>query len=79
MNNNILLSEERYNRFKAGHPAGFIEAFANHYYDIADLILSDERLNSPFVFDIDDAIEGLNMLDAMRNSSESNTWVEVNK
>ena len=24
---------DRYNRFKAGHPAGFIEAFANIYYE----------------------------------------------
>ncbi|MFN9958632.1 MAG: gfo/Idh/MocA family oxidoreductase, partial [bacterium] len=26
----------RYNRFKAGHPAGFIEAFANYYWDVAE-------------------------------------------
>jgi hypothetical protein len=31
-----LASELRYNRFKSGHPAGFVEAFANLYYDIAD-------------------------------------------
>ena len=30
--------ENRYNRFKAGHPAGFIEAFANYYFDIARAI-----------------------------------------
>jgi len=33
----------RYNRFKAGHPAGFIEAFANHYYDIADALLEFKK------------------------------------
>jgi predicted dehydrogenase len=33
-----VMSEPRYQRFKAGHPAGFIEAFANYYADIADSI-----------------------------------------
>ncbi|RDU70617.1 gfo/Idh/MocA family oxidoreductase [Helicobacter aurati] len=28
-------NKPRYNRFKAGHPAGFIEAFANYYSDVA--------------------------------------------
>jgi predicted dehydrogenase len=31
----LVASEPRYNRFKAGHPDGFIEAFANLYTDIA--------------------------------------------
>lgn len=31
----LAASQPRYNRFKAGHPDGFIEAFANTYNDIA--------------------------------------------
>jgi predicted dehydrogenase len=31
----MVASQPRYNRFKAGHPDGFIEAFANTYNDIA--------------------------------------------
>ena len=31
-----ISNQRRYNRFKAGHPAGFVEAFANLYSDIAD-------------------------------------------
>lgn len=33
-----VLSAMRYNRFKGGHPAGFIEAFSNYYSDIATSI-----------------------------------------
>ncbi len=29
-----IASHKRYNRFKAGHPQGFVEAFANYYYDV---------------------------------------------
>ena len=32
----LILNNSRYNRYKVGHPAGFIEAFANLYFDIAD-------------------------------------------
>ena len=28
----------RYNRFKVGHPSGFIEAYANYYWDISDAL-----------------------------------------
>ncbi|MBR1692537.1 MAG: Gfo/Idh/MocA family oxidoreductase, partial [Lachnospiraceae bacterium] len=28
----------RYNRFKAGHPGGFIEAYANYYWDMHDAL-----------------------------------------
>jgi predicted dehydrogenase len=31
----VVAGDPRYNRFKAGHPDGFIEAFANTYLDIA--------------------------------------------
>lgn len=35
-----VANQDRYNRFKSGHPAGFLEAFANIYVDIADQILN---------------------------------------
>ncbi|OQY44548.1 MAG: oxidoreductase [Candidatus Parabeggiatoa sp. nov. 2] len=33
-----IAHELRYNRFKSGHPAGFLEAFANLYTDIAECL-----------------------------------------
>jgi predicted dehydrogenase len=44
-----IANEGRYNRFKAGHPAGFIEAFANIYTDFhAALVGSDGSARESF-------------------------------
>ncbi len=71
----------RYNRFKAGHPAGFIEAFANLYWDIGQSLQSYQQQGqqTPMdnVFTVDDALEGLLMLEAMTNSSQNHRWQVV--
>lgn len=58
--------EARYQRFKAGHPAGFIEAFANYYYDIADAILGED---SPFVLPLEVVEEGIRLSAAIHRSA----------
>ena len=78
---NVLVADElRYSRFKAGHPAGFIEAFANHYYDIADS-LQEFKVNgsyySPYVFDGFQARDGLEMLETMAVSAYKGTWEKI--
>ena len=76
-----LANKVRYNRFKPGHPTGFIEAFANHYYDLADSLQEFKRtgnFSSPWVFTAIDAKEGLEMLDAITTSSKNNCWQPVN-
>lgn len=75
-----IASELRYNRFKAGHPAGFIEAFANHYFDIAESLhdfKKDDKVNSPWVFGVDTAIQGLLFLEAMVRSARNKAWEQV--
>lgn len=75
-----LASAYRYNRFKVGHPSGFIEAFANLYTDIADAILAyqqDKPFKSDYVFSVDDALEGLKMLQAMSASSNKLGWIKL--
>lgn len=70
----------RYNRFKSGHPAGFIEAFANYYFDIADSLehyLGKKPYKSPYVFEYDAAKEGLLMLEAISLSAQKNIWCSV--
>ena len=65
-----IANEIRYNRFKAGHPAGFIEAFANYYFDLADDLIefkSTGKVNNEFIFGPETAREGLKMLKAMAN------------
>ena len=73
----LVANLERYNRFKAGHPAGFVEAFANYYYDIADLLLGINNNEKGYIFGIGDAIEGLKMLEAMTLSSKSKKWIQI--
>ena len=69
--------ESRYNRFKAGHPAGFIEAFANYYSDIADLILDTNNVEARYVFGLEEALEGLKMLESMTKSNMNNGWEKI--
>ena len=74
-----VASLQRYDRFKVGHPAGFIEAFANLYCDIADslshYLKTGHTMANDYVFGMDEALEGLNMLTAMTESSKSESWV----
>ena len=75
-----IANEIRYNRFKAGHPAGFIEAFANYYFDLADDLIefkSTGKVNNEFIFGPETSREGLKMLKAMAKSSNSRRWERV--
>lgn len=56
----------RYDRFKPGHPSGFIEAFANSYADVADVLTGT---GSDHVLDHDVAVEGLLLCEAISLSS----------
>ncbi|UCV24218.1 Gfo/Idh/MocA family protein [Ferribacterium limneticum] len=67
--------EARYNRFKAGHPAGFIEAFANYYFDIARAI-HDGVLNE-YTLSANVAAQGIALSDAIHLSSLSHREVRV--
>jgi predicted dehydrogenase len=58
--------EPRYQRFKAGHPAGFIEAFANYYYDVAEAIAG--RGNG-YLLPMQVVEEGLGIAEAIHQSS----------
>ncbi len=79
-NNAQVANKLRYTRFKAGHPTGFIEAFANIYFDIAKAIQQYKQTGSWYsdeVFGIDLATEGLIFLEAMVESSKSQSWEKV--
>ncbi|NWF49027.1 MAG: Gfo/Idh/MocA family oxidoreductase [Ignavibacteriaceae bacterium] len=75
-----VVNLHRYNRFKSGHPAGFIEAFANLYYDIADALhqyRESGTWKSEQVFSAELAIEGLKFFEAMIDSCKSKKWERV--
>lgn len=77
-----VAAQPRYNRFKAGHPAGFMEAFANLYVDIAEGLAAHRAGNaptSPYLFSSRDALEGLKMLQAISRSAETRQWIRIDE
>ncbi|MDF1485782.1 Gfo/Idh/MocA family oxidoreductase [Ramlibacter sp. H39-3-26] len=76
-----VASRPRYNRFKPGHPAGFVEAFANLYADIADLLQQRRQgqahPQSEYVFGANSASAGLAFLEAVTASMHSHAWQPV--
>lgn len=64
----------RYCRFKAGHPAGFIEAFANYYVDIAHSLRGEPN---DFSQGIDTALSGLIFLEKTQRSAISHQPVTL--
>ncbi|UZE97560.1 Gfo/Idh/MocA family protein [Alkalimarinus alittae] len=70
----------RYNRFKAGHPAGFIEAFANIYCDMADCYFEYKNTGtytSREVYGVSHAVEGLQLFEAIALSVKKRCWVSI--
>jgi len=74
-----IASQDRYSRFKAGHPAGFIEAFANYYCDIVSSLTeykTNKKQNSDLIFTVYDACESLKLTHAIQKSDLDKTWIK---
>jgi predicted dehydrogenase len=70
----------KYNRMKPGHPTGFVEAFANLYRDIAislHAFKNNKTIQSPYVFGVEHATDGLNLFKAAKESIRSGRWQEI--
>lgn len=75
-----LVRQLRYNRFKSGHPSGFIEAFANLYADIADQLRQHQSGSvtpNVFVYGAQESEEGLRFLEAISRSVQTRKWETV--
>lgn len=75
-----LARQLRYNRFKSGHPSGFIEAFANLYADIADQLRrhpSGDMTGNDFVYGVHESEQGLRFLEAISRSAQTRKWEAV--
>jgi predicted dehydrogenase len=72
--------ELRYNRFKAGHPSGFVEAFSNLYADIAQSLRAhlngDSKVNN-FVDGASISKEGLYFLECISTSASKNKPIDI--
>jgi predicted dehydrogenase len=78
---NVTVSNQlRYNRFKSGHPAGFIEAFGNLYVDIAeklDQYKIDKNHIIEWSYDALQATKGLEVFEAVKKSTDENRWIKL--
>jgi predicted dehydrogenase len=75
-----VASERRYQRFKMGHPAGYIEAFANLYLDIAADLTSHQAgrtFDNPYTHTAKDSLHGLQVLEALHESAAKKEWIEI--
>ena len=77
----LIANKSRYNRYRPGHPAGFIEAFANLYYDIAENLISfnKNKINkNDYTFDLDHSLRGLELFSSSCKSNNSRRWQTIN-
>ena len=77
----LVANQPRYTRFKGGHPAGFVEALANYYEDIAQS-LTAIRLNrstlttSEFAaYSFNEANYGLKFFEEISPSNKSSIYI----
>jgi predicted dehydrogenase len=77
---NCLYPDEVRERFKPGHPGGFIEAFANLYGDIGSALHEYRKTggySSPYVFGWQEAHQGLSLLEAAVKSNAQKQWADI--
>lgn len=72
----VEAGESRYNRFKSGHPTGFIEALANYYQDIKFEEM-ESTSKSEYVLTQNNALNGMRFLSAMNDSVTKLNWVTL--
>ena len=68
-----------YNRMTPGHPAGFIESFANLYNDIADELdaFNNTKAETQYVFGFRHAEKGINLLHSASISNHKKEWINI--
>ena len=75
-----MLPNKLYSRMTPGHPAGFIESFANLYNDIAnslDSFHNDKPYISKYVYDFNHAKNGIILLHCASLSNQNKQWVAI--
>lgn len=75
--NLTVANQRRYNRFKPGHPAGFIEALANLYTDIHSYFIDPCNNLNQYIYSASHSAEALTFLEAMSQSSSTHSWETI--
>ena len=63
-----------------GHPAGFIESFANLYSDIADSLQNfkqHKKYTNQYVYSFHHAFEGIKLLHTASVSNQKKEWIKI--
>ena len=66
-----------YNKFKPGHPGGFVEALSNYYFDIAEYCSNPSAKSKEEIFGLKESIEGLKMFHALSQSFVQAKWISI--
>lgn len=69
-----ISSQKRFNRFKPGHPDGFIESLSNYYEDVSNDLVMRKNENT---YGIQQSKECMLLLRAIHQSSNEQKWVSV--
>ena len=67
----------RATRLPAGHPEGFIEAFATLYADFADVVAGVEGVMNGLLPGIDDGLRSMRFIDAAVRSLDARAWTAL--
>ena len=63
-------------RIPAGHPEGYLEAFATLYREAAEVIASPDKPHS--TISIQDGLDGVRFIDACQRSSlDRASWIDI--
>jgi len=76
-----MIPNPLYNRMTPGHPAGFIESFANLYNDIAnslDKFYKEEVYTSSYVYGFTHAKNCIKLLYGASVSNKEKQWININ-
>jgi predicted dehydrogenase len=75
-----MINNPLYNRMTPGHPAGFIESFANLYNDIADALdhfNNNKKYANKYVYSLTHATNGMNLLHKASVSNNDKQWIDL--
>ena len=75
-----MLVNPLYHRMTPGHPAGFIESFANLYNDIANALddfKKNKKYTTEYIYGLKHARNGIRLLHTASRSNKVKKWVEI--
>ena len=70
------MSKPRYQRYRPGHPSGFIEAFSNYYTDIKNFFMTNK---SGYLSNFNDGYQAIEILNYLSLSNKKQKWINIKK